>query len=300
MKPEVHLYRCEDLSLALRNEAKYIKGIRELVNRFNVPVGRDLLASVVQYVGDSKFPLKGKEEFSWGLSRLQDDLDVNGKGLSNSRVMIEMPSKIHPDHTFQLGYFEGWDGKELVLPNLTFIFNKLQSEFEPCMYPDWTEALGNANRALEVWKNYYASKFGRLVILAFPLDDLPLLDFEEDSECIKWLSSEEDKWKKQLEANIKWLTSQGMLASRATAQVLTPGAPHYTDGYCGDNYKLFDSFRTHAMFRGKSKTGKDCIHLICDHSGWQWRVAAIEVVRETIQWVLDKDPKKYYLRWENR
>lgn len=200
---------------------------------------------------------------------------------SDSRVeKIEIPSVRYPDHYFKIGYFrssynEG--GINRILRNtigltLESIFN---TPDEYLFSPDWKLAKSVAEKAISDFRDYIEKSPYRVSTFGFN-EFMGMPDVESEASALaKFLEVKEAN----KSANCAFSNSSGTFfldKPLEIAAVLTGTQ----DSYLG--------------------RGKIPCHYVIYKDDMSWYLQALEIVLETIEWVLaQSDSEKYYLAWSS-
>jgi hypothetical protein len=139
--------------------------------------------------------------------------------------------------------------------------------------PDWDESLANVKEAIAQLKEYSNSPEAKYSVF-----DMSTYQIREDS----WCEDNNDalnRFMKQIES-------------------------HKDDTFFGDNgysNALGEFFpkgmNVYAILRGK-RFNSNSIYVVTDSAGLDWYLNALEIVQETIEFVLAQpDPQNYYLVW---
>lgn len=209
-----------------------------------------------------------------------DEFGSDGKNKKD----IQKKSKIHPKHSlFQMGYFRSsynGGGINSVLENLGLlslygIFERNDRD-EYYFQPNWKKALENVKLTIERLKKeggYRVESIGNMFI------DPTITNEAEALECFK----------KQLEE----------FKARKAKDKNSYGAYSNRDGH----FYLDKPLEIVAAIPGKQFHGKaPCTYIVTKGSDEdnQWYVEALEIVQETIEFVLaKKDIQNYYLAWSS-
>ena len=201
------------------------------------------------------------------------ELGLNEWGQHPSRQKIDQPSTKYPGHLFKLGYFRssyngsGIDSyfRRLGLPILEDIFEP-GDEYE--FTPDWTKARANTIDALRLYDEYFArpeSRFDTFAMEAMPIrPDL--------APCSA---------KEALEAYAKEIT-----------------LPSFGGAYSNAlGYFYPEPLKVHALIPGVN-LNTSCVYVVFERDNEDWYRQALEIVLETVDYVLAQpDKQDYYLHW---
>ncbi len=189
---------------------------------------------------------------------------------------IELDSQLYPEHYFKIGYFRSSYNdsgintilKDVGAPNLYDIFDHDDDEYE--FSPDWNNSLYQVNEAIKIVKANKGYRVETISANMFSPDDV----FTSSTSALA-------KFKKTLEDN--------------------KGAKKFTDfsNRDGNYYIGKKGLQVHALLPGKNIMGNPCTYAIYKAiDGDKYYLEALEIVKETIEYILKQDdPSKYYLRW---
>lgn len=256
---DVYLYRCENIVQAELNEEEFDKYSEEVWASFGKEF-RDLTDV--------------EQEDAWARLRAfaaEHNLDEYGR--SNLRERIEQDSKLYPDHLFKIGYFRSSYNaaginsvlRDMDVPDLYYIFDV---DDDYCVEPDWELALQRVNEVIEAYKAVREARKGYDAILA----GNPLFT---------------DK-----------VAQNQAQAVEIFMKELEKKSPF--DAYSNANGDFFlKGLRIYGIIPSE-RYGKPASYLIVkqEDGDEDWYLHALEIVRETIEYVLSqKDPYNYYLTW---
>jgi hypothetical protein len=191
------------------------------------------------------------------------------------KTRIEENHSKYPEHYFKIGYFRSSYNdsgierilRNLGLPSLSDVFNRSPEEY--IFQPNWESSLKNINHLIEEF-----SKKGPYRVH----DVSPNLFRDPD------VNSE----KEALEIFIDELSGK---------KEDGPEMNSYTNAK-GEFY-LSEPLKVVAMIPGTSNLlgRRPCTYIVTESDN-TWYMQALEIVRDTIQFVLDQEDKeKYYLHW---
>jgi len=204
---------------------------------------------------------------------LQDRLGLGEWGDHPDQTSIEVDSKLYPDHMFKVGYFRSSYNNggintvlsDMGVPGLYEIF--LPGD-EYRFTPSWDESLARVDAAIALFDKTVAfGAFGAFFVDAY--------DREIDSK-VKAIGV----FKKQLEEHKE------------------AGFRAYS---CRDGEFYLDGIEIVAVIPGRSYF-HDGAYVIFerDRESLEWYRNALEIVRETIYWILEQqDPRNYRLEWSS-
>jgi len=209
--------------------------------------------------------LKDKE---LAASLMLDDYGSDKAG----KKQIEMDSSVDKDHYFKLGYFRSsYNGgginnvlKNLGLPTLYEIFSPND---EYCFQPKWDECLVKCQDVIEQLKakgNYRCFQVSENM---FGASGVP----QNEKEAMDVFLSELQR----------------------------SGSDAYSNIH--GEFWLKEPLKIHAIIPGEYTILKKmkCCYVVMEGEN-EWYIKALEIVKETIQYVLDKpDKDKYWLHWSS-
>jgi hypothetical protein len=256
---DIYLYKYENFDETTRKE--------KLHNDFEEKQWEDLDYDSLSDEEKEEMRNKSKEYAkSLGLDEWGSD-EIN-------KHQIEEKHPKYPDHYFNIGYFRSSYNdsgiekilRNLGLPTLKDVFN--QEEEDYIFQPNWENSLKNVNSLIEEF-----SKKG-----AYRVHDVSPNLFRDPD-----VNSE----KEALDVFIEQL-------SRKKGD---PEMDSYTN-IKGEFY-LSEPLKVVAMIPGTSNLlgRRPCTYIVTESDN-TWYMQALEIVRDTIQFVLDQEDKeKYYLHW---
>lgn len=215
---------------------------------------------------EQKNELRDKEEefaTSLGLDKWGSD--------ETTRENIEIAHSDYPEHYFKIGYFRSSYNsggierilKNLGVPGLGYIFFN-ESKEEYCVHPDWESSLVRCEEVIELFKSKGA----------YRVNAVSGNIFRESN-----IKSEKD----------------------ALSVFLEELSKNPEGGYSNINGEFYqrEPIKVLAMIPGKTKifNEQDCVYVITESDN-SWYVQALEIVRDTIKYVLSQENKdQYYLHW---
>lgn len=225
--------------------------------------------------GENNVSPDQRNEVLKALDVLGENLGVDRWGNSTELVKIEEPSSVYPEHLFKIGYFRSSyndSGFERVLGNLgvgnlSYIFDPGdQYEFRP----DWKRALEKT------------------------ITELALLRTKPPLRCYQMRSdpkTEEINPPEAMEIYERVMDSNKMRG--------------YLGNFSNRDGDFFpvEPMKVRALIRGMTRcffTGvlEPCVNVVYEVDDNKYYEEALEIVKETCEWVLAKeDPQNYYLRW---
>jgi hypothetical protein len=201
-------------------------------------------------------------------------LDKYGCDITNCET-IELDSKLHPEHYYKIGYFRSSyndAGINSILRNLGIkdlydIFDHDNDEYEFC--PNWSYALDVVQEAIQKLKKDKGYRVETVSANIFAPEDVA-------SNPARALEMFNSKLKEKRSKD-------------------------YNSFSCKDGHFYLDNsgLKVHALIPGKSVMGNPCTFAVYKvKDGNKYYIQALEIVKETIEYVLSqKNPQSYYLRW---
>lgn len=264
---DIYLYKYENFAETQRKEKIYEEQSEETWNAIPNRNGR----SYEELTEDEKNWASNKNKelaASLGLGDWGSDETTKHK--------VEKDSLKYPDHYFKVGYFRSsynGGGIERVLSNLGVmgLHEIFQPNDEYCFQPNWNKALENVNKAIEELKTkpaYRVSEVSYNEFNGFP--------FKSD------IKSSED----------------------AMAQFLKEKGKGHGGSYSNGTgeYYLDEPIKVVGLIQGVKKRFfvkefLPAVYVITESTN-EWYQQALEIVKETIEYVLSqKDKELYYLHW---
>lgn len=262
---DIYLYRYNDFNKTQEVEQKYRDYSKEVWDGNDDGEKYDKLSEA------QKDEYRAKESaFAKSLG-----LDRWGYDVTNKEC-IEINSEKYPDHYFKVGYFRSSynEGgiqrilRNLGLPDLNDVFNRKNESYE--FQPNWESALFNVKSLIEKFKekgNY------RVHHVASNMFNSEPSKIRTEKDALDVFLNEVEKHKDDKE-KYNYSNSTGEFSFSEPMKVLAmiPGS-----------YKIFHD--------------RECIYVITEGEN-EWYINALEIVQETIEYVLSKENKdQYYLHW---
>lgn len=255
---DVYLYRYEDFDLTTEREEKFSKFVDEIWLE-NEPYN-DLTE-------------EHKNEIRAIIDDYAKKLRLNSSGEDDvNKKRIELPSNLYPEHYFKIGYFRSSynpSGINRILSNYGFktlndIFGNEDNEY--LQKPDWSKVLKEVDECIEKFKNKYPCMVEKISARSDR-------SIENEADAMKLFLSEVERQKESKhDFNYSNRNGEFYLSSPLEVLGIIPG--------------INGSFGRQPVFYVVSKTTND------------YYIQALEIVRETINYVLEqKDINKYYLKW---
>lgn len=278
---DVYLKRFEDYEATQRVEGEYNTKSEELW---------EVICEGKKYADASD---EQKKLYRTKADLLKEELGLDKFGSVASVTSIEKPSALYPEHMFKIGYFRSsYNGSGInnVLSNfvgmdLYYIFDRERRD-EYHFQPDWQDVIRRCDEVLTAF-DAKVKEVGGL----FKTFDVGMNMFETANELGKRCSSEED-----------------------ALRLFTEEITRYIKAKESDNYHGFGSYsnRNGEFFLDKPlnivglvpgiKYNNPVTYVVYkegDESLNYYR-NAVEIVKETAEWVLSQpDANKYYLAWSS-
>lgn len=184
---------------------------------------------------------------------------------------FEFDSKDYPEHYFKVGYFRSSyndSGINSVARryNLPDLYDIFAVDDEYIIVPDWDACLKRVESAIEKWGNNQDNKYDCFDVSGFLPERV-----DSEKEALEAFKSELER--------------------------------HENSDYKSFSNKngvfYLDGVEAVAFIHGK-KFNTECLYVVykADQENYKWYVNALEIVKETINFVLAQpDKEKYYLRW---
>lgn len=264
---DVFLYHYENLEEAQRLEAQYQRESDQIWEQIKVERKYEELSE------------DEKKQASALCDRAAKKFNLDKYGSVKNCEKIELPSQLHPQHYFKIGYFRssynegGFNSvtSNAGLPDLYNIFPEASiDKYE--IVPDWIEARKRCRFALNKFRDFLKSDTAKYHV----------------TFCHH--ISKVESAKKALEVFAKELGEKKKAGSQ-----LHPYSNK--DG----NFYLKDPLKVRAVIPGKTASGMfEGVYLIYDDedNSYDWYFQALEIVNETIEYVL-AHPRAgtYALHW---
>ena len=261
---DVYLNRYSDHAKAKANEEAYDKYSTQLW---------DFVESLT---GDAKD--KATEDVREKLKVKAAELGLNDWGSDVTYCeKIEKDSVLHPDHYFKIGYFRSsYNGsginrvlEDLGIPTLYDIFEP-NDEYE--FQPNWSKALGVVEKCIKLMKKDKGYRVETVSANMFAPDDVPT----SPAAAMEIFKDEQKKNSKN--KNFLCYSNKN-----------------------GEFYLDNDGMKVHGLIPGKDFMSRPCTFIIYQNQeASKFYLQALEIVKETIQFVLaQEDPQNYYLSWSS-
>jgi len=193
-------------------------------------------------------------------------------------LRIEKFSQLHPNHLFKIGYFRSSYNEHgfnstmdcLGLPTLYDIFPCASQSDDYFIHPDWKQSKVLAEKALRKFR--------------------------------KFLKSPASKYKVTFVSGINNVSSrQEALATFLEEVEMHKNSKRFPAYFNGKGaFFLSKPLKVRGVISGQNSIGSQGVYLIYDaeEDFYLWYLQALEIVKETIDWVLQqKSPTEYVLGW---
>lgn len=192
---------------------------------------------------------------------------------------IEMNSTKYSDHYFKIGYFRSSynsGGIERILRNMGLPTMKDIFEYdgEYCFQPDWVQALINVKILINDFKEKGAYRVRSVQANIFGGTNIGSEKEALDAFLVELKREEEYNQKNPNREKFKYSNSTGEFSINEPLKVLAliPGT-----------YNIIGE--------------RECVYVVTESDN-TWYIQALEIIQETIEWVLSKENKEqYYLHW---
>jgi hypothetical protein len=246
-------------------------------------------------------------------------------GAIADEYIIEEASEKYPEHMFKIGYFRssynsgGTNSvlERLGVPNLYDIFVQ-QTDDEYHRRIDWEDAKKTVKRAIAMLRKINDSPLGEYYVK--PLETPSGDRIEEAMKKLKSKSMRrfETKWfeerigkdfdldrlpsseREAMAHFVKQLQSHEEALKKAEEEGTNPGFVHYSNWLGEFNLKGMEVFGFINGVEEHILHGlRPCIYAVFKlEDGYNWYLQALEIIEETIDFVLAQDdPDIYYLHW---
>jgi len=201
-----------------------------------------------------------------------------GNSTQQELPRIEKSSQLHPNHLFKIGYFRssynehGFNSvmENLGLPTLYDIFSDATRLDDYYVRPDWKQSKVLVEKALKQFKK--------------------LLQTSASEYKVTFVNSR-NKVSSRREALAAFL-------EEVESHNRSKGFPAYLSK--NGTFYLDKPLKVRGIIGGKGPAGFQGVYLVYDaeEDAYLWYLQALEIVRETIDWVLKQtNPREYVLGW---
>jgi len=261
---DVYLGKCPDLKEALRIEELY-----EKQSEANWHFGGRRYKDLTE---EEKEQAREKDEKS------RAELGLVKYGQHPSREKIELDSQIHPEHMFKIGYFRssynsGGINSALQRWGIPTLYDIFTPNDEYRFAPSWTDCLQRTNNAIVSLTARQNTEIGNYDVIAVKhVDYTHISKPKNEKEALETFERESQR------------------------------GCSFTSYSNAMGHFYLEGIEIVAALPGKDKyTPEGCTYIICKVSTEDnWYLQALEVVRETIEYVLAQpDKETYYLEWSS-
>ena len=262
---DVYLYKCQNRTEADRIEREY-ETASDAMWEFEGRNGREY----------DQLTEAEKQQVRSNLESLRERMGMDAFGTHPSREKIEMDSAKYPTHLFKIGYFRssynegGFDSVmgRIGLPNLYELFGTAPDSEDGA--PDWESALKETDKALALYSAILGTPDGKYDVFAVGTT-FSGMGAQNEAQALK-------VFKRNLEASAQSKT----------------GWNEYTNR---DGEFFLNGKQIFALIEGE-QYGRPCIYAVYATDDREWYRQALEIVKETIEYVLAQpDKQDYYLSW---
>ena len=276
---DIYLYKMEDLEKSIFAEKTYEEESQKNWEKY-APGEYENLTE------EQKEAAKEADE------KLAKTLNLDKWGSSLDEEGIELPSKKHPENICKIGYFRSsynGSGMDRVISNvlgegygLDYIFEHKREDYK--FIPNWEESLVRANELLSLWnKSQENGSFG-----AFEEQFISDTVSSEESALKAFLAEKEkydENMKKFPDRDMhSYMNGTGVFYMKEPMKVrsIIIGKSSWDAGRIGFSLPGTTGISTYIVF----------------DADYTYVTESLEVVIETIEWVLEQDEKeKYGFHW---
>jgi hypothetical protein len=284
---DVYLYHCPDRKVAKAAEDKYEEQSEATWKKFG---------------GYAKATEKQKKEIEKQNEQLAISLGCTGQyNCYHTVTKIEEDSKLYPENYFKIGYLRSSYNasginsylKQFDIPDLYEIFEP-NNEYE--FTPNWNKALNTVNESIKLYSEHLNSPAGGIRIMKIranifgtekgPKNEKEALDIVKDE-----LKRHMDQTSNPFGSGSGYSNAKGEFdfdGIKCVAFMMGTDSSFSSGPCCYIAYTEND--------RELTKLGE--VENKLDRKEKDWYLQALEITRETIEYVLaQKDPQCYYLHW---
>lgn len=261
---DVYLYHYKNFNQSQELEKEYQDYSDEIYEKFKM-----IDPDFSKETSDRVRQLCQEKAAELGLDEYGDD--------AGGKTRIEQDSVIHPDHYFKIGYFRSsYNGSGIngVLQNLGIygLYEIFNPDDRYCFNPDWNHALQMVNESIEALKKDKGFRILTVSPNLFDQDNVP----GDPLSALNIFQEEEKKNSK----NKNFLC--------------------YSNRH-GEFYLDKKGLTVHGMIPGKDFFGRPCTYIVYkDLEGKKYMLQSLEIVKETIEFVLaQNNPQEYFLHWSS-
>lgn len=256
---DIYLYKYENFEETIRKE--------RLHEEFNEKLYEGLIYSEISEEQKEELREKAKSHAkSLGLDEWGSD--------EEGKKRVERNHEKYPDHYFNLGYFRSsYNGsgierilRNMDLPTLSDVFQHEEGEYH--FRPNWEKSLERINSLIEKFSEKGAY---RVQSVSENIFGGPTIGSEKDALSVFLKEIERSKGEGSPQS---YINSKGEFYLEEPLKVI---------GMIPGTNNLFGNMK--------------CVYIVTESDN-TWYLQALEIVRDTIQFVLDQEDKeKYYLHW---
>ena len=266
---DIYLYRYDDFKKTQELEETYSKLTK------NIWEGNDENEKYNLLSEEQKQEYRNKE------LEIANSLGLNRWGShEDGKTHIELNSKSYPEHMFKIGYFRSSynDGgierilRNLNLPTIAKVFDHEHDEY--IFQPNWEKSL---TRIIDLINKFKECKPYRVHSVSSNMFNKPMVKNEKDA-----LNIFLDEIKKDQESSEKY-----------------PEREKYNYSNINGEFSFNEPLKVLALIPGTQNIlgERECVYYITESDN-TWYLEALEIVKETILWVLSQENKEqYYLHW---
>lgn len=266
---DIYLYKCKDLEKS-----------KKLTDAYEKESTKIWTANGKKY---DELSREEKDDIKKKCAEAAKKLGLNEGGEDLSDIKVELPSKKYPDHYFKIGYFRSSyndSGINRILDtaigkNLYTLFEREQED-DYQFKPDWEKVKKNCLDAIDKFKAHLGE-----------IGNVSVFKIMHESFADDTINSEKqalDIFKEQLKTH----------------------KDHSGDGAFGNKYGLFtlkEPYKVKAIIPGVCNfldKNRPCVYVAIENEGLDWYLNALEIIVETIDYILaQEDRQDYYLCWSS-
>lgn len=261
---DVYLYKYSDFKKSKKNEKAYDDYSTKLYD-------------TLEGIQDEQVLEEAREGIRKKLEAKAQELGLNSWGSDEShREKIELDSVLHPDHMFKIGYFRSSYNsgginsvlRDLGIPDLYEIFEHDNDQYE--FNPNWKEALKTVQESIKLLKKDKGYRVESVSANLFSPDDVPT----SAAAALEIFNNE----------------LNGKSKNKSFLSYSNKNGEFYLDK---------NGLKVHGLIPGKDMFQRPCTFIIYKpKDANKYYLEALEVVKETIEYVLAQDnPQDFYLCW---
>ena len=268
---DVYLKRFENYAASQRLKAEYERRMDEAWEQMANRRNEDEISS------------QEEEIYSQQCRKIARTIGLDSNGEDPLVQTIRLPSRQYPDHRFKIGYFYSSNNdsginrilSDAIGIDLHSIFNPLEEEY---FRPDWTLARDICLKAIADFTTHIEQHPYGVVPLTFDPNISPI----------------------QAQITSKALALQKLVAMK---EQITDTQPNTFGGWAGDFF-LTEPLEVLAVIPGTAgfldRPDLPCFYIVFQHKHLDFYLQGLEIVLETIEYVLEQpDSDKYYLEWSS-